>query len=374
MKLSILQENLAQGLSITSRSVATRAQLPVLSNVLLTTDKGRLKLSATNLETGINLWLGAKVEKEGAISIPAKILTEFVTSLPAGKIEVVAQESSLKLSSGSFEASFVGMAASEFPAIPSMKKKADLKFPGSLLAAAINEVAFAAAQDEGRPVLAGVLLKSKDSQLIMVATDGYRLSLKRIKGVVGIDKIKGLKKGLVLPARTLLEVARVVADEEKDELGISITPEASQLIFATREIEIVSRLIEGNFPDFEKIIPSEGKTKVSVDKEELTRAARMAAIFARESANIVKFKVESSQLEVSANTAQVGDNKSLLEAKVEGEKSEIAFNSRYLLDFLNVVGAERVSFEMSGALNPGVFQPAGEPGFLHIIMPVRVQK
>ncbi len=179
---------------------------------------------------------------------------------------------------------------------------------------------------------------------------------------------------MVLPARTLLEVARVVADEEKDELGISITPEASQLIFATREIEIVSRLIEGNFPDFEKIIPSEGKTKVSVDKEELTRAARMAAIFARESANIVKFKVESSQLEVSANTAQVGDNKSLLEAKVEGEKSEIAFNSRYLLDFLNVVGAERVSFEMSGALNPGVFQPAGEPGFLHIIMPVRVQK
>jgi DNA polymerase-3 subunit beta len=201
MKLSILQENLARGLSISSRSVAARAQLPVLSNVLLATDKGRLKLSATNLETGINLWLGAKVEKEGAISVPAKILTEFVASLPAGKVEVEARESSLRLSSGSYEASFVGMAASEFPAIPSMKKKADLKFSGSLLASAINEVAFAAAQDEGRPILAGVLLKIQGNELLLVATDGYRLSLKRIKGVAGIDKVKGLKKGLVLPAR-----------------------------------------------------------------------------------------------------------------------------------------------------------------------------
>jgi DNA polymerase-3 subunit beta len=229
MKLSILQENLARGLSISSRSVAARAQLPVLSNVLLATDKGRLKLSATNLETGINLWLGAKVEKEGAISVPAKILTEFVASLPAGKVEVEARESSLRLSSGSYEASFVGMAASEFPAIPSMKKKADLKFSGSLLASAINEVAFAAAQDEGRPILAGVLLKIQGNELLLVATDGYRLSLKRIKGVAGIDKVKGLKKGLVLPARTLLEVARVAVEEE-GKLGVSVTPEASQLI------------------------------------------------------------------------------------------------------------------------------------------------
>ncbi len=374
MKLSILQENLAHGLSIVSRSVATRAQLPVLSNVLLATDKGRLKLSATNLETGVNLWLGAKVGKEGALSVPAKILTEFVTSLPAGKIEIKAQENNLHLVSGTYEASFVGMAASEFPTIPSLKKKADLQFSSSLLASAINEVAFAAAQDEGRPVLAGVLLKSQDKKLVLVATDGYRLSIKKIKETKGVDRIKDLKKGLVLPARTLLEVARVVAEKEEESLGVSVAPEASQLIFTTSEIEIVSRLIEGNFPDFEKIIPGKGKTKVVLDREELTRAVRMAAIFARESANIVRFQISGNSLQISANTAQVGDNQSVLEAKVEGEKSEIAFNSRYLLDFLNIVNSDQIVFETSGALNPGAFRPVGESSYLHIIMPVRVQK
>jgi len=374
MKLSILQENLARGLATTSRSVATRAQLPVLSNILLKTDQGRLKLSATNLETGINLWLGAKIEKEGAISVPAKILTEFVASLPAGKVEMEAQENSLKITSGSYEASFVGMASSEFPAIPSLKKKADLTLSGSLLASAINEVAFAAAQDEGRPVLAGVLLKSQEERLVLVATDGYRLSFKKLKEITGLGKVKDLKKGLVLPARTLFEVAKITIDDEEGKLGVSVTPEANQLIFATSEVEVVSRLIEGNFPDFEKIIPEKGKTKALLDREELTRAVRMAAIFARESANIVKFTIGGSRFEVSANTAQVGENKSVLEAKIEGEKGEIAFNSRYLLDFLSVVGSEQVSFEMSGGLNPGVFRAVGEPSYLHIIMPVRVQK
>lgn len=374
MKLSILQENLSHGLTIASRSVAARAQLPVLGNILLSTDKGRLKLSATNLETGINLWLGAKVEKEGAISIPAKILTEFVSSLPAGRIEIEARENALHLVSGSYEASFVGLAANEFPAVPSMTTKAVLKFEAPPLALAINQTAFAAAQDEGRPILTGVLLKSQSEGLTLVATDGYRLSLKKLKGVAGIEKVKEFKKGLVLPARTLLEVARVASEETEGKLGLAVTPEASQVIFATSDIEIVSRLIEGKFPDFEKIIPAKGKTKVLIEREELTRAVRIASIFARESANIVRFEVKGSKLEVSANTAQVGDNKSQVEAKIEGEAGKIAFNSRYLLDFLNIVGNEQVSFEMTGALNPGLFRPAGDDSYLHIIMPVRVQK
>lgn len=374
MKLSILQENLSQGLVIASRSVATRAQLPVLGNVLLGTDKGRLKLSATNLETGINLWLGAKIEKEGAISIPAKILTEFVSSLPAGRVEIESRENTLYLTSGSYEASFVGLAANEFPTVPSMKTKAVLKFESSLLSSAINQTALAAAQDEGRPILTGVLLKSQNKELTLVATDGYRLSLKKLKKVVGIEKVKEFKKGLVLPARTLLEVARVATEETEGKIGLAVTPKASQVIFAVDDIEIVSRLIEGNFPDFEKIIPDKGKTKALVEREELTRAVRIASIFARESANIVKFSLQKGNLEVSANTAQVGDNKSRVEAKIEGETGKIAFNSRYLLDFLNIVGADQISFEMTGSLNPGVFKPVGDDSYLHIIMPVRVQK
>lgn len=374
MKLSILQENLSRGLIITSRSVATRAQLPVLGNILLSTDKGRLKLSATNLETGINLWLGAKIEKDGAISIPAKILTEFVSSLPVGRIEIEARENVLHLTSGSYEASFVGMAANEFPAVPSATAKVALKFESPLLALAINQTAFAAAQDEGRPVLTGVLFKSQNKGLILAATDGYRLSLKKLKGVAGIEKVKEFKNGLVLPARALLEVARIATEETEGKLGLAVTPEASQVIFAISDIEVVSRLIEGRFPDFEKIIPGKGKTKVLVEREELTRAVRIASIFARESANIVKFNIQKGSFEVSANTAQVGDNKSRVGSKIEGEPGKIAFNSRYLLDLLNIIGAEQVSFEMTGSLNPGVFRPVGDDSYLHIIMPVRVQK
>jgi len=374
MKLSILQENLAQGLNTASRSVATRAQLPVLSNVLLATDKGRLKVSATNLETGINLWLGAKIEKEGAISIPAKILAEFVSSLPADKVELEVKENNLSLTCGSFQADFIGLPASEFPTIPSLAGKANISFKDEVLSQAVSQVAFAAASDEGRPVLTGVLIMAKRNQLVLVATDGYRLSIKKLKEIKGLEKVEEFKTGLIIPARTLTEVARIVGESEEKTLKLAITPKASQVIFALAEAEVVSRLIEGKFPDFERIIPEKGKTKAVVETEELLRAVRIASIFARESANIVKFSVKKTGLEISANTAQVGANVSRVEAKTEGVEGKVAFNSRYLLDFLSAMGSKQVSFEMSGALNPGVFTPVGDKSFLHIIMPVRVQE
>jgi len=374
MKLSILQENLARGLNTASRSVATRAQLPVLSNVLLTTDKGRLKISATNLETGINLWLGAKIEREGAVSIPAKILAEFVSSLPADKVELERKENKLLVACGSYQADFIGLPAGEFPTVPSLTGKANISFGGEALSLAVGQVAFAAATDEGRPVLTGVLITTKGSQLVLVATDGYRLSIKKLKEVKGLEKVKEFKTGLIIPARTLTEVARIISESEEKSLKLAITPKASQVIFALSEAEIVSRLIEGKFPDFERIIPEKGKTRLTVETEELTRAVRIASIFARESANIIRFNISKTGFEISANTAQVGANVSRVEAKTEGAEGKIAFNSRYLLDFLNSLGSNQVSFEMSGALNPGVFTPVGDKSFLHIIMPVRVQE
>jgi len=375
MKVSILQENLIKGLNTASRSVASRAQLPILSHVLLVTDKGRLKISATNLETGVNLWLGAKVEKEGQITIPAKILTELVSSLPAQKVDLEVKENQLFISCGAYQADFVGLPASEFPKVPTLTGKPNFTFEGESLALASHQVAFAAATDEGRPILTGVLLTLEGSQLLLVATDGYRLSLKKLANTTkGQEEVKEFKKGLIIPARTLVEVARVVNDSEEKSLKLGITPEANQAIFALPEVEIVSRLIEGSFPDFEKIVPEKGATKIILDKEELTRSVRMASIFARESANIIKFEVRGSKFKVSANTAQVGSNLSEIEAKIEGKENKIAFNSRYLLDFLSVVGSEQVTFEMSGSLNPGVFTPAGDSSFTHIIMPVRVQE
>jgi DNA polymerase-3 subunit beta len=375
MKLSVLQENLNYGLTTVSRVISTKAQLPVLGNILLATDKGRLKLSTTNLETGINFWLGAKIENQGAISIPAKILTEYISSLSPQIINLEVKENNLLISCGSSKASFIGLPASEFPIIPTLKEKPEIFLKSSQLSLAITQVTFAAAQDEGRPVLTGVLIQTKGENLILVATDGYRLSFKKLQSTSEIQKFKEFQKGLLIPAGTLIEVGRIISqkDEEKN-LGLTVAPQVNQVIFSTPEAEIISRLIEGKFPDFEKIIPQKGLIRIIVDTEGLLRAVRTAAIFARESANIVKFKIQNEKLKISANAAQVGENISEIEVKTEGEGGSIAFNSRYLLDFLNSVKSELINFEMTDSLSPGLFTPVGDKSYLHLIMPVRVQE
>lgn len=371
MKLTILQENLARGLNLVSRSVATRATLPILANILILTDKGRLKLAATNLESGINLWVGAKIEKEGSLTIPAKILSEFITSLPPEKIEMESRETTLEINSGTFKASFVGTIAEEFPQIPSFSSQPILVFEKEELIRALSQVTFAAAQDEGRPVLTGVLLKRTEGEkMILVATDGYRLSLKTLEA-----KEKKLENNLLIPAKTLLEVSRLAQEkgEENQEIQVALTEEKSQVIFAMDEIEFSSRLLEGEFPDFDKIIPKASTTRAEFDKEEFTRSVRLAAIFAREQANIIKLKVEDGKVTVSAETPQVGTNESEISAKTEGEDLEMAFNCRFLLDFLSAVRGEEIVFEANGPLAPGVFKIKGDDSYLHLIMPVRLQ-
>lgn len=371
MKLTVLQENLNKGLGVAGRAVAARPQLPVLSHVLLSAEKGRLKISATNLETGINLWVGAKVETEGAVSVPAKIFAEFIASLPPEKVELTLEEGKLKVVSGRFEASFNGLDASEFPKISSVKGEPLLSLPGKELVQAVNQVAFAAASDEGRPVLTGVYFVAKDGELKLVATDGYRLSVKNLKTGLKEEGAEVLSKGLVIPARAFQEAAR--AASEDGEVKIYYLAEANQLIFAVGETEVISRLIEGQFPEFEKIIPTEAKIKAQVVAGSFSQAVRVAAIFARESANIIRFELKKEGIQMSSNTSQIGENTNLVEATVEGGEEKIAFNSRYLMDFLGAVGTERFGFEMTGPLNPGMFKPENDTSFLHIIMPVRVQ-
>lgn len=375
MKISLLQEIFSAGLNTANRLVAPKAQLPVLSNVLLATDQERLKLSSTNLETGINLWLGAKVEEAGSISIPAKILTEYVSSLSPGKIDLEIKDNCLVLKGTSFQASFIGLPASEFPSIPSLATKSKVTLKVKDLGMAISQVAFAASMDESRPQLTGVLLKAKDNQLMMVATDGYRLSIRNLEADRAISQEEEFQKGLLIPARTLMEVAKIInVEDEKGVLGMTITPESKQVIFSTPNCEIISRLIEGKLPDYEKIIPEKFTTKVFFDTESFQAAVRTAAIFARESANIIKLSFKEGKIGLMANAASIGDNLYEIEAKIEGEEGKIAFNSRYLLDFLNVVSSDLVEFRFTTSLNPGVFLPAGSSSFTHIIMPVRVQE
>jgi len=372
MKLSILQENLNKGLSIGLRAIASRPQLPVLSHVLLTAEKGRLKIASTDLETGVNLWVGAKIEKEGSISVPAKILADFISSLPPEKINLESQKGILKVDSGHFKARFNGLASSEFPKMSSGKGEPVLAIAGQSFVKAASQVAFAAASDETRPVLTGIYLFAKESFLVMVATDGYRLSFKKIKHSGKQLSNEHLKKGLIIPARVFQEASKVVEGEE--EVKIYFSSSANQLIFRIGEVEIITRLIEGTFPEFEKIIPKEGKTKVLIETNGFTKAVRSASIFARESADIVRFGFKKGELEVSANAAEVGENKTSVDIKLEGDEDKIAFNSRYLIDFLNIAGSESFSFEMSGSLSPGVFRLEKDPSFLHVIMPVRIQE
>lgn len=374
MKLSVFQENLVRALTTVNRFVAAKAQLPVLANVLLATDKGRLRLSATNLETGINFWTGAKIEKEGALCAPAKILSEYVASLPAGKIDLELKENSLFLSSGHYQASFVCLPVAEFPGVPTLTGEPKISLESQVFSKAISQVVFAAAQDEGRPQLNGVLMRLEKEGLSLVATDGYRLSLQKIKTGLKGEEVEELAAGLLIPARTLAEVGKIMGEEEGKTLGLTITPQSNQAIFSTPEAEIVTRLIEGKFPDYEKILPSKATTKIAIDRVSLLGAVRTASIFARESANIIKLRIENGKLIITANAAQVGDNSIELPAKIEGEESSIAFNSRYLLDFLNSSEGQLINFEMSGPLTPGVFTNPEEKSALHLIMPVRVQE
>jgi DNA polymerase-3 subunit beta len=375
MKISILQENLNKGLNTVSRFITTKTQLPILSNILLKTDQGRLKISGTNLETGINYWLGVKVEKEGEVCLPTKVLTEYVSSLPSQKINLELKGNLLEVNCEGYQASFLTTPSVEFPIIPSLGKKSDIVLNIQDLTSIINQVTFAASQDEGRPVLTGVLLRVKKENLFLVATDGYRLSVKQIKNLKGIEKLLKDNEELLIPARALIEVGKVLTeDEQKDELGLTITPKSNQIIFSTSQVEIISRLIEGKFPDFEKIIPNMGKNNLTIETGVLLQAVRTASVFAKEAANIIKFEVKNNKLEISSNSPQLGENKITLEAKTEGEGGKIAFNSRYLIDFLNSIKSDLINIRINDALSPGIFSPAEDQSFTHIIMPIRLQE
>lgn len=375
MKVSLLQENLAKGMGLVSRVVANKAQLPVLSNVLLATDKGKLRLSATNLETGMNLWLGGKIEGEGKLTVPAKIFNEVISSLPQETVVLEKEGEGLKISCGRFKSKINGIAAEEFPLMPSLRDGKTIKETFSLDREAVEkglgQVAMAAATDESRPIFTGVKMELDEKKLRLAATDGYRLSVKTVLNLKGLKK----QKSLVVPARALMELVRAIAatETEAKEVVLAATEEERQLIMAYGEVEVVTRILEGEFPDFDKIIPTSHTTAIVLDAEELLQAVRAAAVFAKDSANIVRFKVSDSGLLISANAPQVGENEVELSGKKTGEDAEIAFNSRYLLEMLNVIEVKELKLEMSGPLSPGMFKPKEDNGLIHIIMPVRVQ-
>ncbi len=370
MELEVLQEELSKGLATVSRFVASRPQLPVLTNILFTaTDDNKLCLSATNLDIGIQYWLDAKVQKPGQITIPAKEINEFVSYLAPGKLSLKTKgKTKLHLLSNGGEGKFSGMEASEFPEIPSADDKKTMAVPLEKLDQAVNLVSFAAADDNTRPVLSAINWQFGDQEYRMVTTDGYRLSLKDVKEV----EISQEGKAFLVPARSLTEIIRLTNREE--EIKVGLTKDENQVVFMLPNLQLTSRLIEGEFPNYQEIIPDQKETSVSVNKDEFLSAVRAASVFARESANVVKFSIKDNKLVISANAPSVGENKNEIGAQLEGEKLEIAFNYRFLIDFLQAVPVEEevIEMEFNESLSPGVFKAPTDKDWLHIIMPVRV--
>ena len=369
MKLSVMQENLARGLQVVSRAVSARSTLPVLNNVLLRTEDGGLKLTATNLEIGIIYWVPGKIETAGAMTVPARLLTDIINGLPANErvdLEQQAQET-LHITAGRFETHVKGIDAEEFPAIPSAGERPTTRIPQNILRHALEEVTFAAATDEARPILTGVLAKFEGNQLTLAAADNYRIAVKTIPVLDAVEETS-----VVVPARSLHELSRVLADTD-DPIDLVLSPSRNQILFHLEGVDLVSRLIDGQFPNYQQVIPKSYTTRATVDRDQLLKAVRLASLIASSSANIVKLHVgkdTETGVTVSA-AADVGDNKSDVEAQVEGDGTTIAFNARYLIDVLANVGADQFSIELNGPLSPGVFRPVEDGQYVHVVMPVK---
>jgi len=375
MRLSCLQENLAKGLSIVGRAVAPRSTLPVLGNVLLATDNGRLRLAATNLEIGITCWIGAKVEEDGAITVPARTFIDLVNALPQDRVdmELAVRTQTLNVRSGRFENNIKGIDAQEFPIIPSFEEDSAVQIAPDALKKMIEQVVFAAATDESRPILTGVLAKFSGDNLVFAAADGFRLSVRAAPLLTPVSK----PIEVIIPARALAELGRV-SGEQQDPVSILFPPQRSQVLFHLSNVELVSQLIDGKFPDYSAIVPKRYETRAVMDTAPLLKACRAASVFARENSNIARVTIAPGSelapghVTVQATSAETGDNAGELDASVEGAQVEIAFNVKFMIEVLSVAGTSQIALETTSPSSPGMIRPIGDDAFTHVIMPMHI--
>lgn len=367
MKLKVLQENLSKALNNASRFTTARAQLPILGNIKFVAKKTKLLISSTNLEVSTSISIGAQTEKEGEIALPARIITEIVSNLQAGIISLEAAKEQLKITSSGFSSSVSGMNTSDFPTVPEkVGKKESIALSKQNFLEGLSQVLFATSIDETRPILTGVLMIFKGGGLTMVGTDGFRLSQKKIK----MDG-KNKSQTVIIPKSVLTELSRI--STENEEMLFENKGTENQVVLGIDDTVLATRVLEGEFPDYEKIIPKNSNTKVNLDKEEFLRGVKLASVFARDSANIVKIEVGKTGVTVSAESQSSGSQKTKLDAKIEGEPLEIAFNYRFLEEFLHSVKGEDVQIEFSNPNSPGIFTDPSDKDFLHLIMPVKIQ-
>ncbi len=360
MKLQVTQENLSRALNTVARVANTRQTLPILSNVLLRANKNRLSIAATNLDIAITQFIGSKIETEGSITVPARLMQDFISSLPAGVLDMELKDNKLNIKTDQYSSSINGIAAEEFPVMPAIEGGKLWTLPAADFKKALSQVVFAASSDDSRPILTGVYFNTHEKEVRAVATDSYRLAEKKL------GKNNGAVNFLV-PATAANDLLRIIGDTGDE---VSVTHDEQQVQFQVGEVALVARLIEGNFPDYLKLIPSKFSTVARLKRDDFINITKVSSLFARESAGSITVNCNSGQVSIQSVASQIGENTAVAEAEVTGG-GEVTLNSRYLLDALGAFSSDEVEFCFNGKLEPCVLKTASEPGYFHLIMPLR---
>lgn len=362
MKLQVTRENLNRALGSVAKVANTRGTLPILANILFKTSNNRLSLSATNLDIAITHYLGAKIQDEGSITVPARLMQDFVGSLPEGIIELDLQEIKLHVTTEKYQSVVNGVVADDFPVMPAITTGEKMSLDSGLFKKALQQVVFAASNDETRPVLTGILLQTFEGKLFMAATDSYRLAEK------SLGKSKN-ETNLLIPATAMQDLLRVIDDHSGE---VTITHDDQQALFQVGDIELVTRLVEGKYPDYRKLIPDHFTTQATLKRADLINVTKVSSLFARESAGSITLEIdeESQQLSIRSVASQLGENTATAAAKAIGSGS-ITLNSRYLLDGLGALSGEEVTFGFNGKLEPTLLFDPEIDDYRHVVMPLK---
>lgn len=374
MKITSLQENLKSGLIAVSHIAGKNVNLPILNNILIDASNGNIKLISTDLEIGITAKVRGKIEKEGVFTVDSKVITDFVSLLPNQKVELNQKDLELSVVSDNYKTKIKGQSAEEYPLIPNVEKIDSYKVDPDEFRQALQQVVFAVSNSETRIELNGVLFNFSNGSLIMAATDSYRLAEKKIK----VKNNNGKESKVIVPAKTLQEVVRLLSNIKAEELGtdnkeIEFCITDNQILFTFGSIELVSRLIEGQYPEYEQIIPQKSQTQISTQKSELNRAVKASAIFSKSGINDVNldFPAGKDKIIISSTSSNVGENISEVEAKVQGSDNGIVVNYRFLLDGLNNINSDNLKLEIVDGSTPCVLRPEKDDSYLYVIMPIK---
>ena len=366
MKFEVSSLDLKKGLGVAFKGISSRPHLPILSGILILVEKGKTSLVSTDLEISFWMEIETSISEDGSVVVPAKLFLDFVSTLDDGRVSIESDGQKLKIVSKGLETEIVCQPSEDYPVVPKSSGKG-IELKTSVFKEKVEKVIVSVAKDEVRPILTGILFKFKNKELAMIATDGFRLAL-NVMEISGIEN----EENVVIPARSIFELQKVLIETASDKFFVEVDKQSKQVIFVAKGMEMSTRLLDGEFPPYQQIIPNTYITKVSVNKHSLISAVKRASLFSKDNANVVKIETKD-RLFVSAESSQIGSNTTDLEAEIDGDSLNVVFNARYLLDFLPVIDNELVEWETEGELKPSVFRDGSDSGWLQVVMPIRTQ-